>query len=151
MWKDGEATEESFAELAKQHTEDPGSAETGGLYEDVYPGQMVTEFNDWCFADGRKVGDSAVVKTSYGYHIMFFSGEGDYVYWRKSVKDLVSAQNVNDQLTVIEESYPMECDMTKAIIMDKTAPTVPSAEAEAETGLPIVEEHVHTEGDGNEN
>ncbi len=163
MWQDGEADEEYFATLAKQHTEDPGSAENGGLYEDVYPGQMVTEFNDWCFADGRKVGDTAIVKTSYGYHIMFFSGEGDYIYWRKSVKDMITAEDVTKQLEAIEAVYPLEYDLTNAIIMDKTAPTVPSAEGEDtsdalgigeydyETGIledPTAEEHVHTEDDG---
>lgn len=145
QWKSGEATEESFAELVPAHTEDPGSAETGGLYEDVYPGQMVTEFNDWCFADGRKVGDNAIVKTDYGYHIMFFSGEGDYVYWRKSVKDMITGETVNNMLAEIEAKYPMEIDLTKAIMLDKTAPTVPSAEGEEASNLPIVEEHVHTE------
>ena len=146
QWKEGEATEESFAELVKQHTEDPGSAETGGLYEDVYPGQMVTEFNDWCFADGRKVGDTAVVKTDYGYHIMFFSGEGDYVYWRKSVQDMITGETVNNMLAEIEAKYPMEYDLTKAIMLDKTAPTVPTEETEEAEGTELpVEEHVHTE------
>ena len=66
-WKAGEATEESFAALATEYTQDPGSQSTGGLYEDVYPGQMVQPFNDWCFAEGRAVSDSGIVKTHYGY------------------------------------------------------------------------------------
>lgn len=149
QWKSGEATEESFAELVPAHTEDPGSAETGGLYEDVYPGQMLPEFNDWCFEDGRKVGDHTVVKTDYGYHIMFFSGEGDYVYWRKSVKDLITSEQINNQLAELEAKYPMESDLSKVIILEKTAPTIPTEETEEET--PVVEEHVHTEGDGQQN
>ena len=146
QWKTGASSEEFFAELATEFTEDPGSAETGGLYEDVYPGQMVTEFNDWCFADDRQVGDTAIVKTSYGYHIMFFSGEGDYVYWRKSVEDMITSERVNDELANIEAKYPLESDLTKVIVLDKTAPSVPTEETEEEA--PVVEEHVHTEGDG---
>lgn len=144
QWKSGAATEDSFAQLAKQHTEDPGSAETGGLYEDVYPGQMVTEFNDWCFADGREVGDTAIVKTTYGYHIMFFSGEGDYVYWRKAVTDQIVNERVAAVMEEIDAKYPMESDLTKVVLLDATAPTVPVAEEEAAAELPV-EEHVHTE------
>ena len=53
-WKAGAATEDSFAELANEYSEDPGSNTTGGLYEQVYQGQMVTEFNDWCFDPARQ-------------------------------------------------------------------------------------------------
>ena len=80
QWQDGEATVESFEALATEHTDDPGSKETGGLYEDVYPGQMVATFNDWCFADGRKAGDTGIVETDYGYHIMYFAGHSDTIY-----------------------------------------------------------------------
>ncbi len=79
-WKDGKATAESFAELANKHSKDPGSNTNGGLYENVYPGQMVEEFNDWCFDADRKVGDTGVVKTSNGYHVIYLDGYGDYSY-----------------------------------------------------------------------
>ena len=47
-WLAGDKTEESFAALATEKTEDPGSQQSGGLYQQVYEGQMVPEFNDWC-------------------------------------------------------------------------------------------------------
>lgn len=53
-WKAGEATEDSFAALANENSEDPGSSSNGGLYEDVYPGQMVDPFDEWCFDDARQ-------------------------------------------------------------------------------------------------
>ena len=83
-WQDGEATEESFAELANTYSTDPGSNTNGGLYENVYPGQMVDSFNDWCFDPDRKVGDTGIVETSYGYHIMYFSGYTDIYYWKEA-------------------------------------------------------------------
>ena len=79
-WNAGEATEESFAALATENTTDPGSKENGGLYEDVYPGQMVVNFNDWCFDEARKVGDTGIVETNYGYHVMFYSGDSETTY-----------------------------------------------------------------------
>ena len=35
---------------------------------------MVTEFNDWCFDAARQPGDTGVVDTQYGAHVMYFSG-----------------------------------------------------------------------------
>lgn len=67
----GDMTEESFAELAKTNSVD-GNASAGGLYEDVYVGQMVKNFEDWCFDSSRVYGDTGIVKTEFGYHVMFF-------------------------------------------------------------------------------
>lgn len=72
----GETTEEAFAELAKKYSED-GNASVGGIYENVYKGQMVTPFENWCFDEARKAGDTGIVETSFGYHIMYYIGEGD--------------------------------------------------------------------------
>ena len=77
---EGEKTEEAFAELATKNTDDTGSQTTGGLYENVYPGQMVTNFNDWCFDSARKAGDTGIVETEYGYHVMYFVGNSGTTY-----------------------------------------------------------------------
>jgi len=71
----GEQTEEAFGELAKEHSAD-GNAAQGGIYEDVKKGQMVETFNNWCFDEARQPGDSGIVKTRFGYHIMYFVGTG---------------------------------------------------------------------------
>ncbi len=73
QWQSGEATEDSFAALALKESAD-GSKYDGGLYTEVYQGQMVTEFNDWCFDAARQSGDTGVVDTQYGSHVMYFSG-----------------------------------------------------------------------------
>jgi len=71
----GEQTEEAFAQLAVENSGDSNAAE-GGLYEDVAPGDMVDSFNDWCFDEARKSGDTGVVETSYGAHVMYYVGQG---------------------------------------------------------------------------
>ena len=73
QWQSGEATEDSFAALAMTESTD-GSKYDGGLYAEVYQGQMVAEFNDWCFDAARQPGDTGVVDTQYGAHVMYFSG-----------------------------------------------------------------------------
>ena len=71
----GDKTAESFGELAKEYTADSNGDE-GGLYENIMPGQMVTEFNDWCFDADRKPGDTGIIETSYGVHDMYFDSFG---------------------------------------------------------------------------
>ena len=94
-WKDGDATEESFAALANKLSEDPGSNTNGGLYKQVYKGQMVSEFNDWCFDESRKAGDTGIVANdaaggSYiGYHVMYFVGTDD-PYWMVQVRNAMT-------------------------------------------------------------
>jgi parvulin-like peptidyl-prolyl isomerase len=60
---------EDFAELAKKYSEDPGSKDNGGLYEDFGRGQMVKPFEDASFT--VPVGEiSGIVETTFGYHII---------------------------------------------------------------------------------
>jgi len=64
---------DDFAALAKEFTEDPGSKETGGLYEDFIRGRMVKAFEDAAFS--VPVGQiSDIVETEYGYHILKVEG-----------------------------------------------------------------------------
>ena len=70
----GDKTQDAFAALANQRSQDPGSNQNGGLYEGVKEGQMVPTFNDWCFDESRQEGDTGIVKTNYGYHVMYFVG-----------------------------------------------------------------------------
>lgn len=87
----GEQTEEAFGLLAFEFSVDSGSVGTYGRYENVFEGQMVTEFNDWCFDEARAVGDTAIVETKFGFHVMLFCGEG-MERWAADVKDdLVNA------------------------------------------------------------
>lgn len=105
-WKAGDATEDSFAELAKENSAD-GSASEGGLYTEVYKGQMVTEFNDWCFDPSRQPGDTGVVETSYGAHVMYFVGY-DIPYWQVQVRDALKTEAVNEWYAEKTEGYTVE-------------------------------------------
>ncbi|HYG50593.1 MAG TPA: peptidylprolyl isomerase [Flavobacteriales bacterium] len=59
---------ESFVELAKKYSEDPGSAPNGGLYANINKGDFMKKFEEKLFS--LKPGEiSKPFKTSYGYHI----------------------------------------------------------------------------------
>ena len=102
-----DGTEDGFAALAKEHSQD-GSAETGGLYENVPKGQMVASFQDWCYADGRKSGDTGIVQSQYGYHIMYFVGYGDTEYWRYACENQLRSNDENAWRTSLIEATPAE-------------------------------------------
>lgn len=91
----GDRSEESFAALAKENSTDPGSASNGGLYTGVYMGQMVKPFEDWCFDASRKVGDAGVVKTDYGYHVMYYSGCAEYAYWQELAAKTLGGEKIS--------------------------------------------------------
>lgn len=113
QWQAGEATEDSFAALATEHSEDPGSQANGGLYEEVYPGYMVTEFNDWCFDEARQVGDTEIVKTPYGYHIMYFSGVCDHPYWYKVAQQDCLSSRQQELMQEMVDAAALTVDYSK--------------------------------------
>lgn len=57
-----------FAALAAANTEDPGSKTNGGEYDNITPGQMVPEFNDFIF--NNPIGAIGLVETTFGFHII---------------------------------------------------------------------------------
>ena len=103
QWKSGDATEDSFAALANEYSEDPGSNTTGGLYTQVTKGSMVTAFDEWIFDDSRKSGDADIVyaeRTSSGsdykgYHIIYFVGD-DLPAWQVTVTNALKNADYND-------------------------------------------------------
>ena len=96
-YNDGAKTEDSFAALANEYTEDSGSSSNGGLYENIYPGQMVTAFNNWVFDSNRKPGDVELVETSYGYHIIYFVAEDGTDYYDSTIRSSKAANDIETE------------------------------------------------------
>ena len=105
-WESGDKTESSFAELAKEHSEDTGSIENSGLYENISKGLMVKNFEDWCFDSSRSVGDTGIVETEYGYHVMYFVSHGR-PYWKVQVETEVRNNDFTDFTDETKDKYPL--------------------------------------------
>ena len=100
-WQAGAATADSFAELANELSEDPGSNTTGGLYADIVKSSnYVDSFKDWCFEDGRQVGDSGIVESTYGCHVMYLDSFSDTLYWKELVQNELMNKDYNEWLAV---------------------------------------------------
>ena len=117
-WQAEDGTEEGFAQYAMNYTEDPGSMSTGGLYTDVYVGQMVEPFENWCFDESRQYGDTGLVQSNYGYHIMYFVESREI--WVGRVQDAIISERsmaiVNEAVT----KWPVEIKDNKIVLGDIT-------------------------------
>lgn len=121
QWQSGEATEDAFALLASENTDDPGSQGTGGLYEGVYPGEMVAAFNDWCFDESRQPGDTGIVETEYGYHIMYFSSTLDHAHWYEVAEQDYLAARQQEILDGLTADDPLQANYGKIVLMESNA------------------------------
>ncbi len=111
----GDRSEELFVKMVVAYSKDSGSVASGGLYTDVASGSMVAEFEKWSSEDGRKKGDTGIIKTSYGYHIMYFigtSGEAELPgKIRASLKEIHLAdwiERVSEEAEVTRHPFGMK-------------------------------------------
>ena len=102
-FNEGDKTEDSFAALANEYNEDTGSSSNGGLYEHIYPGQMVTEFNDWVFDANRKAGDVELVETDYGYHIIYFVAKDGKNYYDSAIRSSKANEDIETETKALQE------------------------------------------------
>lgn len=124
QFNSGDKTEYSFAKLAEKYSGDTESTSSGssgiygGLYAGTTLGTMVKNFEDWSVDDSRKYGDTAIVKSDYGYHIMFFIGD-----YEKYIYDCAAAVATEKQ-----ESVNKNAKLTERSGMSKTKVAKPQAQ-----------------------
>ena len=90
-WKAGDETEDSFIQLAEEYSDD-SSKYTGGLISNIsVDSSLVESFKNWALDPARKAGDTDVVDSTYGSHVMYFVGTGLPAWKSAVVNDLRSA------------------------------------------------------------
>ena len=106
-WKNGDATEDSFAALANEKSDD-GDGTTGGLYTNVYQGQMVTSFNDWIFA-GHEAGYTEIIESEFGYHIMYALDASEQTYREYMIESTL----LNEDITAWHDALVADLTVTQ--------------------------------------
>ena len=105
----GDRSEDSFALLALRYSEDSVENVTaGGLFQYVQEGEMEGEFNTWCFAEGREPGQYGIVKTSYGYHIMYFVSAEEM--WVTQTRSLYIREESQKIVSGALDSHPVRVE-----------------------------------------
>lgn len=112
---EGDTTEDNFAALANEHSGDGGSNTNGGLYSDVMQGEMTEAFDAWCFDESRVPGDTGLVKTEYGYHIMYFVSSNTNLWYNYAKSDLM-AEMGNQIVEGAMEEHPMKVSYKKIVL-----------------------------------
>lgn len=115
-WMNGEKTEDSFAKLADEHTEDAGSKGNGGLYEYFKKGKMVDKIDSWIFPekeeDQPKVGDTTLVDVAtanyQGAHIVYFLGYD--IAWKTAVESAMKNKDYEDYLKGLKDAVEITYD-----------------------------------------
>ncbi|WP_340027958.1 peptidylprolyl isomerase [Paenibacillus sp. FSL H7-0940] len=112
-----------FAEIAKKYSEDPGSAEKGGLYENTPVGSWVEAFKEAAKTlPLNKISDP--VETEYGYHVMKVEArtEADFAKLTAEQKE-----SLKSQLAAAEIDTFMQNELDK-IVKEVKLPKTEKAE-----------------------
>lgn len=104
--KKTKATEATFAEMANKQSQDAGSALNGGAYRQIRQGQLVQELDAWCFDPARQVGDTTILRTGEGVHILYFSGSRELARVQAEA-DFLAAQEAA-LMEEAKEACPLE-------------------------------------------
>lgn len=89
-------TDADFEKLAKEKSEDTGTKANGGLIEGINrDSSYVDSFLEWSLAE-HKVGDTGIIESEYGYHVMYYKGDQELSY-RDSMIDAVMTQEAYDK------------------------------------------------------
>ncbi|MDE5995520.1 MAG: peptidyl-prolyl cis-trans isomerase, partial [Eubacterium sp.] len=117
-------TETDFAKLAEKYSIDTVSISAGnaGFYggeiKETKLGKMVPEFEKWATDKSRKYGDVEIVKSEFGYHIMYFIYDGPtYVF---NLMDEVFKQKGNELIESIKYKERLAFKKTTVIEPETT-------------------------------
>lgn len=121
QWKNGDATADSFGELAKTNSADEDNKDNGGLNKDANRSSLDANLTDWLFAEGRQPGDAAVVEASdssgnvIGYQILYVESLGE-IQWKYQATTALRSDDYDKWYTEVEANYPAELtDLGKEI------------------------------------
>lgn len=100
------ANPSNFAALALTNSEDPGSKNNGGEYDNITPGQMVPTFNDFIF--NNSIGSIGLVETDFGFHVIKVSDKYNAVLLGTIAQKIEPSETTIDQ--IYTEASKFEAD-----------------------------------------
>ena len=106
-WKNGAATEDSFAELCKKYTQDTSAVENGGLFEQVTKTGMTEELSNWIFDSSRQAGDTVVITVSDTTYVLYYIGQ-DQPEWKINIKNTLVSDTMSQHMQDITADVTVE-------------------------------------------
>lgn len=106
-WKNGAATEDSFAELCKKYTQDTSAVENGGLFEQVTKTGMTEELSNWIFDSSRQAGDTVAITVSDTTYVLYYIGQ-DQPEWKINIKNTLVSDTMSQHVQDITADVTVE-------------------------------------------
>ena len=106
-WKNGAATEDSFAELCKKYTQDTSAVENGGLFEQVTKTGMTEELSNWIFDTSRQAGDTVAITVSDTTYVLYYIGQ-DQPEWKINIKNTLVSDTMSQHMQDISADVTVE-------------------------------------------
>ena len=106
-WKNGAATEDSFAELCKKYTQDTSAVENGGLFEQVTKTGMTEELSNWIFDSSRQAGDTVAITVSDSTYVLYYIGQ-DQPEWKINIKNTLVSDTMSQHMQDITADVTVE-------------------------------------------
>jgi hypothetical protein len=107
LWQNGGGTEMYLAELAEQFSDDNSSRSNGGLFTDLTTEEELDEtFKAWFSDSNRTAGDSDLIKSQHGYHIVYFCDSVDQ--WRYASRQRIQNQISSELLEQSQTLHPAQ-------------------------------------------
>ena len=106
-WKNGAATEDSFAELCKKYTQDTSAVENGGLFEQVTKTGMTEELSNWIFDNSRQAGDTVAITVSGTTYVLYYIGQ-DQPEWKINIKNTLVSDTMSQHMQDITADVTVE-------------------------------------------
>lgn len=131
-WKNGAATEDSFAELCKKYTQDTSAVENGGLFEQVTKTGMTEELSNWIFDSSRQAGDTVAITVSDSTYVLYYIGQ-DQPEWKINIKNTLVSQAMSQYIEDITADITVEDPKGKLNYLKAQAEESAAAETAAET------------------
>ena len=122
-WKAGEKTEESFEALSVKYSKDESVVENKGLIKGISDdSNYVPSFKNWCLYDMREVGETAIVESIYGYHIMYLAATEGEPYYIGMAKYTLLVEKMNAYIASITELNQVKSNWFGSLFTDKNKP-----------------------------
>lgn len=131
-WKNGAATEDSFAELCKKYTQDTSAVENGGLFEQVTKTGMTEELSNWIFDSSRQAGDTVAITVSDSTYVLYYIGQ-DQPEWKINIKNTLVSDTMSQHMQDITADITVEDPKGKLNYLKVQAEESAAAETETAT------------------
>lgn len=120
---DGDKTEDSFAALADEYSDDTStvkpkndsssgnaqntnsSGKTGGLISDMDTGEYVAPFEAWAYDESRQPGDTGIIESEYGYHVMYYVSTNAEPKWKADIRESIASERATSGQKDDEANY----------------------------------------------